>query len=29
MEFTEAVARSAEEFRAIELPLEEFAEDGR
>jgi predicted dehydrogenase len=29
MEFTEAVARSAEEFRAIDLPLEEFAQDER
>jgi predicted dehydrogenase len=29
MEFTEAVARSAEEFRAVELPLEEFVEDER
>jgi predicted dehydrogenase len=29
MEFTEAVARSAEEFRAVELPLEEFAENER
>jgi predicted dehydrogenase len=29
MEFTEAVARSAEQFRAVELPLEEFGEDER